>query len=134
MLEPKEIQIDGKTYIISKFPAVAGREIVTQYPITAAPKIGNYEVNEELMLKLMCFVAVPMPAGDPLALTERNLVDNHVPNFEVLMKLEWAVLNYNCSFFASGQAQSFLESLANKVQSLIMSTLTDFSAKLSAKD
>lgn len=65
MLEPIEKEIplpDGgtKTFILSKFPAIAGREIVTQYPTTGAPKIGDYKTNEALMLKLMAYVAVPI--------------------------------------------------------------------------
>jgi len=138
LLEPKEHPIDlpgggSKTYIVSKFPAVAGREIVTQYPVSSMPKVGDYQVNEALMLKLMCYVAVPMPTGDPLPLNSRTLVDNHVPDFETLMKLEWAVLSYNCSFLGNGAAVGFLESLAAKAQALIVKTLTDFSQPSSAK-
>ena len=56
MLEPKEIEIEGKKYIITKIPAVQGREILTQYPITAMPKIGQYKATEELMFKMMKYV------------------------------------------------------------------------------
>ena len=138
LLEPKEQEIElpgggTKTFIISKFPAVAGREILTQYPVSAMPKVGDYKANEELMLKLMCFAAVPMPVGDPLALNSRTLVDNHVPDWETLIKLEWAVLSYNSSFFNNGKALGFLDSIMEKCQALIVSTLTDLSVKLSEK-
>jgi hypothetical protein len=139
LLEPieQEIELPGggtKTFIISKFPAVSGREILTQYPVSAMPKVGDYKVNEDLMLKLMGFVAVPIPAGEPLVLNSRTLVDNHVPDWETLMKLEWAVLSYNSSFFNNGKALGFLESIMEKCQALIVSTLTDLSAKLSEKN
>ena len=50
MIQPREITIadqDGKErrYILSKFPAVEGREIVAKYPISALPKLGDYAVR-----------------------------------------------------------------------------------------
>lgn len=127
---------DGSTkeFLLGKFPAVAGREIVTQYPLSAIPKVGDYKRNEELLLKLMCHVAVPMPNGNaPLPLTSQALIDGHVPDFETLIKIEWAMLNRNCSFFAQGKASSFFEALGVKVQALITQTLTDFSERYSKK-
>jgi hypothetical protein len=139
MIEPKEIDIDlpgggTKKFILSKFPAVAGREIITQYPTSAAPKIGNYQLNEELMFKLMAHVAIPLPNGEPLLLATRALVDNHVPDFETLMKIEWAMMQYNCSFFQNGKASGFLDLLAEKSQAWIMQTLTHFLQQSSKSD
>ncbi len=140
LLEPvdREIELPNggtKTFILSKFPAVAGREIITQYPTSAAPKIGSYSLNEELMMKLMSYVALPMGEGvEPLRLTTTALINNHVPDFETLMKIEWAMMEYNCSFFTNGKLQGFLEVLTAKAQALILSTLTGFSESLSKKD
>jgi len=139
MLEPKDISIqlpngNFKIFTLSKFPAVAGREIVTQYPSTALPKIGDYGVNEGLMLKLMTYVGIPQPEGrPPLMLVTRELVDNHVPDFETLMKIEMAMMEYNCSFFAQGKMSGLFEVMAGKVQQLILKTLTDFSAQSSGQ-
>lgn len=130
MIEPKEIQVDGKTFIMSKFPAVQGREIVAKYPLSAMPKLGDYAVNEETMLKLMAFVGVPRD-GSPLMLNTRALVDNHCGSWETLAKLEIAMLEYNVSFFGNGQGLSFLESLAQKAQVSISKTLMDFLAQSS---
>lgn len=131
MIEPKEVQIDGKTFILSKFPAVQGREIVAKYPLSAMPKLGDYEVNEETMLKLMAFVGVPRD-GAPLMLTTRALVDNHCGSWETLAKIEIAMMEYNVSFFGNGQGLSFLESLAQKALVSISKTLTDSLAQSSA--
>ena len=96
MIEPKEIQYDEKTYVISKFPAIAGREILTQYPITGAPVIGNYKANEELMLKVMSFVGVKLDGIPiPMKLETKILIDNHVKSWETLMKLEKDMIIYN---------------------------------------
>ena len=71
MIEPKEITVETqkgekRVYILSKFPAVQGREIIAKYPLSAMPKLGDYAVNEETMLKLMAFVAVPREGKEPL--------------------------------------------------------------------
>lgn len=129
MIEPKQVTIvtqagDERVYTISKFPAMAGREIITQYPVTAAPKIGDYKANQEMMLKLMAYVTVE--AGDvPLSLGSQSAIDNHVPDWQTLMKLEKEVLEYNCSFFAQGKLLVFLEGLAAQALPSIIKTLTD---------
>lgn len=126
---PKEITVksqDGqeRVYIISKFPTIAGREIVAKYPVSAMPKVGDYEVNQEVMLKLMAFVAVKTDNGE-LRLTTSTLVDNHVPDWESLAKIELEMIGYNCSFFQNGKASTFLENIKAESQKLISSTLTD---------
>jgi hypothetical protein len=138
MIEPKEVSIalqDGseRTYIISKFPAIQGREIVAKYPLSAIPKLGDYAVNEEVMLKLMSFVAVPRESGVPLALSTRALVDNHVPDWEALARIEMAMMEYNVSFFGNGKGSSFLEAITAKAQAFLSRTLTDLSGQLSPK-
>ena len=136
LLHPKEVTIttqagEEKVYVISKFPAIQGREIVAKYPLSAVPKLGDYAVNEETMVKLMSFVGVPRETGEPLQLKTKALIDNHVPDWETLARIEWAMLEYNCSFFGNGRASGFLESIARKAQQLISKTLTDWSAQSS---
>jgi hypothetical protein len=139
MREPKEIKItspDGqeKTYILSKFPAIAGREIVAKYPLSGLPKLGDYAVNEETMLKLMAFVGVPDASGNVLPLSTRALVDNHVTDWETLAKLEVGMMEYNCSFFGNGRVSGFFEGIAQKLPTLITQILTDSLQQLSAKN
>ena len=123
----------SKTFILSKFDAVSGREIVSQYPISGMPKLGDYKVNEAIMLKLMSFVAVKN--GDQVQRLEtRELVNNHAGDWETLAKLEMAMMEYNCSFFGNGKASSFFDSLAKKVPALISSMLTDLLDQSSAKE
>jgi hypothetical protein len=129
MIQPKEITLtdqDGRPrqYTISKFPAVEGREIVAKYPISALPKLGDYKVSEETMLKLMCYVAVTNSNGTPLPLITRALVNNHVPDFETLAKLEMAMMEYNCSFFRDARISNFLNEFAQKVLASLSKTLT----------
>lgn len=139
MIEPKEIEIENpdgskSRYILSKFPAIQGREIVAKYPLSAMPKLGDYAVNEETMLKLMAFVGVPRDNGEPLLLTTRGLVDNHVKSWETLARIEMAMLEYNVSFFANGKGSTFLEAITAKAQAFLSRTLTDLSGQLSQKE
>lgn len=122
---------DGpRTYILSKFPAIAGREIIAGYPLTGIPKIGEYKANEEIMLKLMNYVGVRV--GDTvIRLGTRALVDNHVPDWETLARIEMAMMERNCSFFADGRASTFLAGIAQRGQALISKMLTDLSGQLS---
>lgn len=130
MLEPKEITIktqagDEKTYIVHKIPAIPAREIVTKYPLSNIPKLAEYPQSEEVMLKLMAYVGVPVPGNDkPLMLTTRALIDNHVPDWEVLMKLEMAALAHNVSFFEKDAISGFFENMTPKVAAWISKTLT----------
>lgn len=133
MLKPEIRDIDGKSYVLTRFPATKGREIVTQYLSTGLPKIGDYKTNEELMLKLMAYVGIPQADNrPPLMLINETLVNNHVDNFETLLKIELAMMEYNCSFFQNGRASDFLNGIAQKVPAWIIKTLTRLLQQLSA--
>lgn len=138
MIQPKEITIkaqDGReiVFVLSKFPAIQGREIIAKYPLSAMPKLGDYDVNEETMLKLMSFVAVTRKDGEPLRLVTRALVDNHVPDWETLARLEMGMMEYNCSFFGDGRGSTFFEVIAQKAQVWISQMLMGLSAQSSQK-
>lgn len=132
LLQPKEIDINGKTYRISKFPATVGREIVAKYPVSNMPKLGDYKVSEEIMLKLMSYVEVVLPERS-IRLSTQELVNNHVPDWEVLAQLEWEMLSYNCSFLTNGKSLSFFEKLAHLAEQKISEILTASLGKSSAR-
>jgi hypothetical protein len=133
MLEPQDIEINGRHFILTKFTPIAGREIITKYPVSNLPKLGEYNISEETMLKLMSFVYVQ--AGDKqLPLTTKALVDNHTGSWETLVKLEYAMLEYNCSFLQNGSLSGFFSTIAQKLPTLISKILTDSLAQLSPAD
>ena len=139
MIKPQTVTIetmDGelREYTISRIPSTQAREIVSQYPVSALPRIGDYKVNEAMMLKIMSYVTVTTEAGQVIPLSTRTLIDNHVPDWEALAKLEMAMVNYNTSFFSSGKSSSFFEGIGAKAQALITKTLTDLLAQSSPKD
>ena len=129
MIEPKAVSIDGKDFILSKFPAVSGREIIAKYPLSGMPKLGDYQLNEETMLKLMSYVAVKINDA-PVCLTTRGLVDNHAGSWETLAKIEIAMMEYNCSFFQDGRISNFFDDFAQKLPVWISKMLTGLSEQL----
>lgn len=126
MIEPKEVEIDGKKFTLSKFPAIPGRRIIMSYPISSLPKLGDYESNEQAMLLLMSYVS-----KGSLRLSTQELINNHVGGWETLGKLEIAMLEYNCSFLALGRISSFLDGITQKLPELITQILILFSQSLS---
>lgn len=112
-----------RTYLISKLPAITGREIVAKYPLSALPKLGDYEVNEQTMLKMISYTAV-MTDNGPLRLTTPELINNHLGDWESLVKLEAAMLEYNTSFFRGGFIPGFIEMLLEKAAPILSRTLT----------
>lgn len=129
-LEPKEIIIDDCSFIISKFPAVEGREIFAKYTSSNVPKVGQYEASEAIMLKAMTYVQrVPADGSEPVRLQTKTLVNNHVPSWEILTKLEWELLKYNFSFFRNGKASDFLKNVGALARSEASKMLTDLLGK-----
>lgn len=139
MIDPKEVTVTTqagteRVYVVHKIPAVAAREIVTQYPISNIPKVGDYKLSEEMLLKLMSYVEAVGPDGQHTALKTRALVDNHVPDWETLMKLEKEMLEYNISFFAAWLNSDFFGTISQKATGWITKTLIPLLAALSPTD
>lgn len=133
LIDPKEVVIEYEgenlKFNISKFPATVGREIISKYPVSNAPKIGDYNVSEETMLKLMKYVE-RVYDDRVQELSSKALVDNHIPSWEVLMKLEALMIEYNCSFFRNGKVSNFLNKLKHLADAKNIETLTVSLVKL----
>ena len=135
LLEQKDIEIDAKQFVISKFPAMAGYEIVTQFPISAVPKLGDFATHKELIYKIMCYVGVKIE-GNPaiLTLTTEALINNHTNNWETLSKLIMAMMEYNVSFLANGKISGFLDSIMESLPTFLSKILMSSQEQSSAKD
>ncbi len=134
LIKPKEITVidsdrQQHTFIISRLPATIGREILAKYPLSNAPKIGDYEVSKEAMLKMMAYVAVEKE-GQEIYLKISTLIDNHVPDGEALIRLELEMLKYNTSFFGNGGSQNFLQYLLGKLSGSLPSIIKTLMASL----
>lgn len=129
LIQPKDITItdgEGKErhFVLSKFPAIAGREIVAKYPVANMPATGDYSVSQEIMKKLMSYVGVKL--GDKVVpMVGDHFINEHCGDWEVLAKLEMAMMEYNCSFFRNGRASTFFQEVARKYLPKIFEMLTD---------
>lgn len=137
LIEPKEISVaafekEPKTFIVSKLPAIDGREVALKYPVSNVPKLGDYEVSKEIMLKLLSYVAVVDQEGRQIQLSTEALVNNHVPDAEVLFRLEAAMIDYNFGFFRRAAALDSLKELKDKAAPWITKILTALSEQSSA--
>lgn len=134
LLHPNPTVIDGVTYVLHKFPATVGREILMQYPASALPKIGDYKTNHALMMRIMAFVGVSREDGSIVALATEALVNNHVEKTETLIKLEWAMIQYNFDFFTDGRSSKFLALVTQHLSKSASETLMKFVQSSSAKN
>jgi hypothetical protein len=123
LLEPKTVVINNKKFILSKFPAIQGRKIISSYPLTAIPKVSEYKQNEEIMLELMNFVAVDS-GGNIQRLSTPDFVNAQTGDWETLVKVELSMIEYNCSFFRDGLVLNIWKDLAQKLPAWISKTLT----------
>lgn len=124
LLEPKPVSITTsagttKTFVVGKFPAIQGREIISKYPVANVPKVGDYAVSEETMRKALGYCGVILGDGAEVTLTTDTLINQHCGDWETLMRLEWEVLRYNCDFFGEGQTLDFLKLIGPKLQAWI---------------
>lgn len=114
---------NDRNFIVSNFDAVEGREIVTQWFMSALPKVGDYPTNKEMMLKIMSYVAVDIN-GNIQRLTTEALVNNHCGDWETLEIVEMKMMEKNCRFFQNGKAQNFFDRLTRMALEKVSEMLT----------
>lgn len=106
-IEPKETKIGGKTFMLTKFPAVAGREIFMQYSrgIKVSEDGKKFDIDgsamadsENTVIKLLSYAFVKV--GDNwIRLESRALIDSHIKEIMDLIELENQMRAHN--FFSS---------------------------------
>lgn len=138
-IKPHEITVkslDGedKDFRISRVPASQGREIFSQYVTTAMPKIGDYKSNEKLMKMLMGYVDAKAPDGSWIRLSNDSLLNSHITDWEMLVKVEMEMVKYNTNFFSPERLSSALNKFNQTLPERVMSMLNRLSGQLSAKN
>ncbi len=131
LIEPKDVQIDGKTFVISKLPATVAVEIMMRSAGNAIPKAGDFATIEAMMLKTMCYVAIKRAGIPDLTLSSRELIDNHCPNWTTYMKVLEGMRGYNNLFLIQENLLTFLERIIATLPAKIRSILTPESQPLS---
>lgn len=139
LLDPKEITVitqDGteRTYLIGKFPALPGLELVTRLGSAAAAVARDPQPAIDLIQRVLTYVAVPGANGEPLQLKTAALIDNHVPDWETGARLVKEVAVYNTSFFQNEKLLASLRGFARTLKLKNIETLMQSLDRLSQKD
>ena len=137
MIKPKTItvkDIDGqqREFIITRFPATDGMEILYKLPTAALPKIGDFNTLKEARNDIFKFVYVNIGEKD-MPLSTKALIDNHTGDAETAIKVMKEIIEYNYSFFQNGILSVFLERVAKKIPDIAQEILTRFSQQSSKR-
>lgn len=134
-ISKKEIQIQGKTFVISKFPAFDYIEINAKLLPNSLPKIGDIDKCLDALLMVSKFCAVKVNETEFLVLSTKSLINNHFASFEypgeAWSELILQIFGYNNSFFQDGKFPSFFQDLAENLQEKITVILTNCLGRLS---
>lgn len=131
LLEPKTVEINGYKFIISKMPCTVAQEVIFKLPTGLIPLLSNFSQTEEVAFKMLSYCERVYEDGQPnIKLISKTIIDNHVPDFDTLIKLEQECLQYNYDFFNDGRVLDFLNKGLSHVESRASGMLTDLLDKL----
>lgn len=138
MIKPKEITItdmDGvaKTYTITRFTTTDGIDILLKLPMSAMPVIGDFEKLKGVRDDIFKFVFVDVN-GNKIALSTKALIDNHVNDAGVAIKIIKEILVYNYSFFQNGTLSILFAKWAENIPVLAQKILIPLFMQSSQKN
>lgn len=137
MIKPKEITVvdidgDEKKYIITRFPATVGMEILYRLPSSGIPKIGDFGELKEVRDDIFKYVYAVTENGE-IALTTKALIDNHITDGETAYRIMGSMLSYNYQSVSKLMSGSLISSMSEKVLSVARKLLTELSPQSSEK-
>lgn len=130
LLEPKQIDINGYKFIISKMPCTVAQEVILRLPSGLIPMLNNFDISQEMAFKMLSYCQRVHADGRSVPLISKEIIDNQVPNFQTLLQLEQECMTYNYDFFANGKLLDFLSKGVSLVESKASAILTDLLDKL----
>lgn len=138
LLQPKSVTVrtatgDEREYLIGKFPALPGIELVTRLGSAAAAVGRDPQPAIDLISRLLAYVAITGPNGEPLPLKTEALVNNHIPDWETGLQLVKEVAVYNTSFFQNERTLASLAGFARTFRLKNIETLMGSLERLSPK-
>jgi len=131
LLEPKVIEINGCKFIISKMPCTVAQEVIVKLPGGFIPMISNFTQSEEMAFKMLSYCERVYPDGKSVPLISKEIIDNHVPNFDTFIQLEKECIDYNYSSFLNGEFINCIKTGVCLVETKLSGILTDLLDKLS---
>ena len=115
-LEPKEIEIDGAKFVISKIPAIQAQEVYRLIMKESKDDgdIAMTYLTQETVMLLLAWAA----SADGEVWSELDTIDKVnfcCPNLMTLIKLEAAMIRYNFAFLFDGSLQKVLGVLRDEL-------------------
>ena len=132
MIEPKEITLNNKKFIISKIPAFDGMEIIMN--LTKSPLTKDVSLALDTILKLVSYSAAFDANGNKIMLASKDLANSHVSDWEMLRDLAMSMAEYNCSFFPKGGLLNFLRESVKNTKHNFALMLTSLLQRLSVAE
>ena len=130
LLSPKEVTINGCRFLISRMPCMTAQEVIVRIPAGILPLINQYTISEEMVVKMLSCCQRMYDDKPNVPLISKEIINNHVPDFDTLLQLENECLKYNYDFFNQGKVLTFLAQGLSRVESSLSGILTDLLDKL----
>ncbi len=134
LLNPKDVEINGFKFIISQMPCTVAQEVAFKLPPGLIPIMGNFTQAEEMYVKMLSFCERVYDDGRHIKLINKDIIDNHVPDFQTLLLLEREVIEYNYGFFDTEKLLTLLNGLLSRAESSVSKILMDLLDKFSSAD
>ena len=108
-IEPKEIEIEKKKYVISKIPAVQAQQIYRAIMQESKDDgdIAMTYLSEPTLVDLLSYSAL-VDGDEWMPLDNTNQINFACPRIDNLIKLEAAMIRYNFGFLFDGTLQEVL--------------------------
>lgn len=108
-IEPKEIEIDGIKFVISKIPAIPAQQVYRNIMKESKDDgdVAMTYLTEETAISLLSYAA-KVNGEVWTALDDAKAVDFACPTLTTLIKLEAAMIRYNFNFLFDGTLQEVL--------------------------
>ena len=130
LLAPKEVTINGCRFLISRMPCMTAQEVIVRIPAGILPLINQYTISEEMVVKMLSCCQRMYDDKPNVPLISKEIINNHVPDFDTLLQLENECLKYNYDFFNQGKVLTFLAKALSHAESRLSGILTDLLDKL----
>lgn len=116
-IDPKETEIQGQKFVLSKVPATVALRIFEQWATSKIPflKLGDYAFHEKLRYELLTYTAVRLNNGEFIRLAQSGLIDAHIKDHIVLKALVEEMREYNQGFLEHGSFQILINSILEKL-------------------
>ena len=114
-LEPKEIEIDGAKFIISKMPAIQAQQAYGAIMRECKDEgdIGMTYLSEQTVVDILKYAALK-DEDSVEVLEDIDKINFACPNVSMLIKLEAAMIRYNFGFLFNGTLPKVLETLRSQ--------------------